>query len=61
VVILEPPPPVPAPLEVVANRVGEEANGGKVVADLVRSGDNARWQEARVVRLGLGSSEVRAE
>jgi hypothetical protein len=39
--ILE-PPPVPAPLEVVADRMGEEADDNEVVADRARSGNDVR-------------------
>jgi hypothetical protein len=38
--ILRPPPPVPVPLEVVVDQVGEEADGDEVVADRARSGDD---------------------
>jgi hypothetical protein len=36
--IFGPLPPVPAPLEVVADRTGEEADDGEVVADRAKSG-----------------------
>jgi hypothetical protein len=57
-VILGPPPPVPVPLEVVADQAGEEADDGEVVADRMRSGQLGRGSGRR--RGSGGSGEVGA-
>jgi hypothetical protein len=59
--ILRPPLSVPALLAVVADRAGEEANDGEVVADQARSEEKEKEKEKKIHKINGKIRKIKKE